>query len=354
MLSMADGNRALAEEVARTTVLRDPAATVQDRMALLRGVWLLLRLEWFHAALRQVKAFRSHGDLNGEQETLADALEAYAYAATGPTDRAIALGRRTLGGSGLGVLLGASVAARVLTRCGRYEEAHEVVASAPPPRRPADIGATSLLIARGTLAAQDGRPTEALNNLRTAGDHLRRVGSRNPAGWPLLEPTVHALVQLGQRSHAAAFLATGHEDACRWGTPVVVAEVHRATARAGASPKDVLAARAAAVAVLAGTEAQLEHEWALRDLEAEGGNAGRGTAATATEPLAALTPRVREVALMVAEGLRDREIAQQLHLSPRTVHRHVATALETTGARNRVDLARIVHREPPFSARVPR
>ena len=59
---------------------------------------------------------------------------------------------------------------------------------------------------------------------------------------------------------------------------------------------------------------------------------------------------MREVALLVADGLRDREIAQRLHLSPRTVHRHVATALAATGARNRVELANLARAAAPGQA----
>jgi len=39
-----------------------------------------------------------------------------------------------------------------------------------------------------------------------------------------------------------------------------------------------------------------------------------------------------------SRGLRDAEIAQELGISARTVNRHVGTALQTTGTRNRVEL----------------
>ena len=44
-----------------------------------------------------------------------------------------------------------------------------------------------------------------------------------------------------------------------------------------------------------------------------------------TDPLAALTPREREVLALVAEGRTDRGIAEALWLSPKTVETHVRT-----------------------------
>ena len=353
MLSMADGNRSLAEEVARTTLERHPSAIQQDRMALLRGAWLLLRLERFGEAVRQIADFRASGNLSPEQETVADALDAYACAATGPVAQAVSLGRRAAAGAGFGAQLGASVAVRVLARGDQIDEARDVLDSAPSPRSPADIGATSLLIARGTLAARSGRPTDALEDLRTAVDHLRRVGNRNPSGWPWLDPTVDALMQIGQRTRAIAALDAARDDVFRWNTPIVVAELGRAEARVATSPADEHAARLRAAEALATSEARLEHAWALSGLRgSESAEASRrpsrpdSPAHSEPDPLATLSPRVREIALLVAEGLRDREIAGRLHLSPRTVHSHVATALDGTGARNRVDLARIVHARP--------
>jgi DNA-binding NarL/FixJ family response regulator len=53
-----------------------------------------------------------------------------------------------------------------------------------------------------------------------------------------------------------------------------------------------------------------------------------------------LSPREREVARMLAEGRTNREIADGLFLSPRTVEQHVAKVLRKLGARSRTDVAR--------------
>jgi DNA-binding NarL/FixJ family response regulator len=54
------------------------------------------------------------------------------------------------------------------------------------------------------------------------------------------------------------------------------------------------------------------------------------------EPAAALlSPREREVLELVAHGLTDREIAEQLIVSPHTVHRHVANMRHKLGRESR-------------------
>ena len=52
-----------------------------------------------------------------------------------------------------------------------------------------------------------------------------------------------------------------------------------------------------------------------------------------------LTPRECEVITLVAEGLADKEIANQLKLSPRTVQTHLNTIMHKLSARNRTNAA---------------
>jgi DNA-binding NarL/FixJ family response regulator len=54
---------------------------------------------------------------------------------------------------------------------------------------------------------------------------------------------------------------------------------------------------------------------------------------------APLTEREQEVARLVAAGATNREIAQLLFLSPKTVERHVSNVLKKVGVRNRAELA---------------
>jgi len=70
---------------------------------------------------------------------------------------------------------------------------------------------------------------------------------------------------------------------------------------------------------------------------------GRGTS---TPPLAlralGVTNRESDVLVLLATGASNNEIAARLHLSPRTVERHVSNLLTKTGAADRRDLARLV------------
>jgi DNA-binding CsgD family transcriptional regulator len=52
-----------------------------------------------------------------------------------------------------------------------------------------------------------------------------------------------------------------------------------------------------------------------------------------------LTDREREIALLIARGASNPEIAQQLFLSRKTIERHVSNVLRKVGARNRAELA---------------
>lgn len=57
------------------------------------------------------------------------------------------------------------------------------------------------------------------------------------------------------------------------------------------------------------------------------------------DPLAALTPREREVALLMARGRSNEQIAAELFITLKTVEKHAGNALGKLGFRNRVELA---------------
>ena len=56
--------------------------------------------------------------------------------------------------------------------------------------------------------------------------------------------------------------------------------------------------------------------------------------------LAGLTTREEEVLRLLAAGLTDREIAESLTISGRTVEAHVSSVFHELGARNRAEVAR--------------
>jgi DNA-binding CsgD family transcriptional regulator len=60
-----------------------------------------------------------------------------------------------------------------------------------------------------------------------------------------------------------------------------------------------------------------------------------------------ITGRQADVLRLVAEGISNKEIAARLHLSPRTVEKHVESMLRTTAARSRTQLVAIAGPESP-------
>jgi two-component system, NarL family, response regulator DevR len=60
--------------------------------------------------------------------------------------------------------------------------------------------------------------------------------------------------------------------------------------------------------------------------------------------LAELTTREREILQLISQGYRDRDIAEGLHISEKTVQKHVQSILSKLGAQNRTEAAYFIHR----------
>jgi DNA-binding CsgD family transcriptional regulator len=65
---------------------------------------------------------------------------------------------------------------------------------------------------------------------------------------------------------------------------------------------------------------------------------------TATDRLAGLTPREREVAQHAANGLRSWEVAERLGCRERTVRAHLQSTYLKLGIKTRVELAKLISR----------
>ena len=89
----------------------------------------------------------------------------------------------------------------------------------------------------------------------------------------------------------------------------------------------------------AATEGRLIAQ-ALRGL---GVRAWRRGAASAGAGVLGLSKREQEISRRVADGASNREIADALILAPKTVERHVTNILAKLGARNRTELAALIH-----------
>jgi DNA-binding NarL/FixJ family response regulator len=226
---------------------------------------------------------------------------------------------------------------------------------------------------RLAVAAADGTPPEALLELAEAhGERHARV--LNPAYSPWREFKVEALVRLDRREEALAVAEENLAAARRWGAPGTVGAALRAVARANEG-EDALPHLEEAAALLDDSTARLEQAKALTALGralradrrpsesreplqravelAEACAAGRiGEVAraelaasgarprrTALSGVAALTPSEVRVARLAADGMTNREVAQQLFVTPKTVEVHLSNAYRKLDIRSRRQLA---------------
>lgn len=347
-IGMGEGDLTLTErgvDVALTLGIGAEAA--RDPLAFARTAWALLRLERFTEAIALLTRARRGPRASGPLAAWRDGLEAYALHLAGSQADAVEAGRRAAMGTGPGVQLGRAFAARALIAQGRSPAARRLL-DGPAPR---SLSGSAIRLVKAELDLAEGRPAAALRGCESVSEDLRRAGVRNPAGWPWARTAIEAALQLGHRDEALRLLEGLERRSARWPTPLVRAELLRCHAALAEMPEARTALLRQAAEVLAGGEAHAEAARVAR-------LAGIAPPADGDPPageglLAALTPRGREVADLVAAGLRDREIAERLGLSVRTVHRHVAGALRATGARNRAALARLVAENggSPVSAR---
>jgi DNA-binding CsgD family transcriptional regulator len=132
-----------------------------------------------------------------------------------------------------------------------------------------------------------------------------------------LGPLVTWYRQYARRLAAEAALAGG------WGEPV--AWLREAAAFFAARGEQPVAAACRAL---------------LRRAGAPVPRPGRGDPAVPANLRAlGVTSREADVLALVAEGLTNQEVGARLHLSPRTVEKHVASLLAKTGCRRRAQLA---------------
>jgi DNA-binding NarL/FixJ family response regulator len=111
--------------------------------------------------------------------------------------------------------------------------------------------------------------------------------------------------------------------------------------------------RSQAIEVLRQAEQELDtcasvrmRDAARRELRKLGARAEkRGPASAEESGYAALTKREREIADLVTDRLTNRQIAETLFLSAKTVESHIRNLFMKLGASSRVEVARIVERE---------
>jgi DNA-binding CsgD family transcriptional regulator/tetratricopeptide (TPR) repeat protein len=217
----------------------------------------------------------------------------------------------------------------------RIEADRAELARARHPGQPVpDDGAAATLLKRVQDAAESPAaasiPELAAWHATARAECTRRDGPPDPAAWAAAAAAWERLAQpyraayAGYR-HAEALLA-GHGD--RDAAAEALRHAAEITGRLGARLLD--------------TEVQALARRARIDL------APPTTATAAGVPMPAqqlgLTPREVEVLALVAAGRSNRQIAQALFISPKTVSVHVSNILAKLGVDGRVEAAAIAHR----------
>ncbi len=232
---------------------------------------------------------------------------------------------------------------------------------------PEVFGFTFLLESLGRLRLVQGRIPEAVRLLRECSRRQRAWGIRNPGFLPWRSSLALALARTGRRAEALDLCDEEVDLARAFG----VAREEGIALRALAEVTGDVEPLRAAVAVLEGSPARLEHARALTDLgvaekdrealraaldmaerlgaTALAERAQRALIATGARPRRrvltgadALTAAQLRVARLAAGGMGNREIAEALFLTEKTVEGHLGQAYRKLGIGSRTQLAALL------------
>jgi len=258
---------------------------------------------------------------------------------------------------------------------GRLDDAQVVLArggfgEAPPGTVHPDV----FLDRRARFRILRGDVHGGLEEMLAAGRRFESLGGSNPAFMPWRSRAALAFLQLENREEAGRLAGEELELARTWGAPRALGAALR-VAGVVEGGADGLALLEEAVGVLADSPAKLEHAKARTELGAALRRTNKRTKArehlrhavelaticgatplltrAETELLAtgarprrialsgveSLTPSERRVAEMAAQGPTNREIAQALYVTPKTVEVHLSSAYRKLGISSRSQLA---------------
>jgi DNA-binding CsgD family transcriptional regulator len=253
-------------------------------------------------------------------------------------------------------------AARALDAVGvRFEEL--------PPQPPYNL----LLGARGRLRLAERDAAGALADLHECGRRNAQVELHHPSFVPWRFDAALAHRALGELTAARALAEEELVAARAWGTPGAIGTAKRLAALLTGGDEAISLLREATSA-LAASPARLEHAHALVELGAALRRANRRREArepvaqgldiadrcgadvlrrraleelaaigvrprrTRLSGLEALTASERRVARMAAEGASNKEIAQALFVTHKTIEKHLGNAYRKLGVRSRAEL----------------
>jgi class 3 adenylate cyclase len=278
------------------------------------------------------------------------------------------------------VMFTAASLSACLIEQGKLKEAQQVLESAGSRGAvPDNVMAAFLLFAQGGLHLAGGNAEAAVSVLREVANRAR--------GWmdqtfllPYRSLLALGLVQLGEVAEARQLAAEELELARAWGTPGVIGAAQRIAGLLADRESGIELLREA-VATLEGSGAKLEHAHALVDLgtalhragkrnearerlaqgleladgcgaialvemaEAELRAAGARPRRRALSGVGSLTPSELRVAEMATEGMTNKEIAQALFVTLRTVETHLSHAYGKLEISSRDQLPKALGRE---------
>ena len=239
---------------------------------------------------------------------------------------------------------------------------------------PANFMTCSLLHTRALLHLAMQEPSRAVSDLKLLSNEIHDWVGQNPSLIPCRSTLAIALARLGETEQAQSLAAEELELARRWGTPRAIGVALRAGGLA-ARGVDAIELLGEAVKVLEASGAPLELARALIDLgsaqrragkltdarellergmdlahhhggaawvaqaQAELKQAGARPARAAIRGTDALTPSERRVSALAAEGMTNKEIAQALFVTQRTIEMHLSHAYGKLEIDSRQDLA---------------
>jgi DNA-binding NarL/FixJ family response regulator len=216
------------------------------------------------------------------------------------------------------------------------------LAAAIPAERPAAIAD----LVEAHLAAGDVAAARAALGDEGWGDGAPAAGAAATPWARAIAGRAVAAVLLAEDRATEAVEAAGAARATA-PAPLQAALARLVEGRALAAAGD----RTAAIAVLAEAEAELDgfgavrrRDEAVRELRKLGHRVIRAARDANDGVFGPLTAREREIALLVAAGRTNREVADQLVLSAKTIEAHLRNIYAKLGVRSRVELAREAER----------
>jgi DNA-binding CsgD family transcriptional regulator len=402
-LAVAQGMVALltgrpADEAARPlqAALAGVSASTESwdmRAALL---WSLLTVERFDTVETALVQLREQADRSGSSRGL---VAVYSTAALlklklGDLPQADVAARIALrvaqeGDFARGLPFAATVLAEIAVACGQLDEAHTLLDLLPHEGLPAGVGSVLIPAARGRLRLAQGRAREALEEFEAC------MALWQPQLWgmPMSDAgyvharagAAQALLALGDARRARELAEAELADTRRFGGRRALGISLRAAGLARGGAKG-LAMLGESTAVLGESPAVLERAASLVEWGAALRRAGQrsqacrvlsrgldGAARCGARPLAArareelrvagarprrdwtigveaLTPSELRIVRLARDRRTNRQIAQELYVSIKTVEGHLARAYGKLGIASREELDRVLD---PAKARVP-